>query len=423
VSTAGADADPVLLRPTVDQAALASALTGGDNRAVIRRIWRPLAGAVLFIAAGCSGATGPSEPTTVTQPPSSSGSVPVMLQSASPSAATASSGQPRLLGVEVSEDLARAILTLADADGYAVVTDQQRIPVVAGAVSVPLALAEAAEVQRRAFDLISPLGIRAGALTVEYYSAAYYGTVGVTNGGVILVFTSIARVPLAALPTDAEWQDPPLPEQARPKDGPWTSLLATGASGSSQGVREATTAFFASMDAMNVAEGRSLCGEDWPALRTWQGLVDGSCYVACVGLSRTLVETLRATGHPARTIALQASVNQLPNGVLVQTSEQHTTAEVYEDGRWRWIDPTFRVMAVRNALGLALSLPEVLVALADPSARSGLVFDLVEPGSTRARSMAMNEVSSEFELSLERYLTLDKTLLLLPEPVEPQGTE
>jgi hypothetical protein len=239
-------------------------------------MWRPLAVAVLLIAAGCSGATVPSEPTAVTGPPSPA---PGTLPSAPAPAATTSTGEPRLQGIQVSEDLAEAVLTLADADGYVVVTDQHRIPVTAGAAVVPLALADTAEVQRRAFDLISPLGEPAGTLTVEYYSAASYVTIGVTSGGVILVFTSIPRVPTAALPTDIEWQVPPPPEQALPKDGPWTSLLATGASESSKGgVREATGAFVAFMDAVNVAEGRSLCGEDWPALKTWQGLVDGSCY-------------------------------------------------------------------------------------------------------------------------------------------------
>jgi hypothetical protein len=79
-------------------------------------------------------------------------------------------------------------------------------------------------------------------------------------------------------------------------------------------------------------------------------------------------------------------------------------------------------MEVRGERGMALSLPELLIALADPSARSGLVFDLAGSGAdTEIRTVAVADVGHDFELSLARYLTLDKTLLILPELPEPQG--
>lgn len=316
---------------------------------------------------------------------------------------------PVLVGFEIAPDMKSVSLQFTGGEGLRVRDRNRFAAVQGGAADVPLEVEDGAEPSRQRLGVVSALG-DVGWITVEYYPARYYESFGSEFPGVIQVVTDLPRA-TRDLPGEGDWQSTPSSVQRARQWSAWADL-AKGPATPSGGSRLAqpVDAFMQFLDTQNTTEGRSLCSDEIPSGTMRSLIADGTCYAWCVGQAAMMRDLLRTAGFPSRRVFLRAPQARLPGGVLVQSSEQHASLEVFDQGRWRWIDPTFRVWEARGPDGTPLSLRGVFEALANPVSRNSVEFDLMTPSTAQLRTVTLANAPSELLLAFARYITTDKVL-------------
>lgn len=266
--------------------------------------------------------------------------------------------------------------------GFSVAPDLSVASIDLGArrVTVPLAFTDEPRMQ----------AVQVEEFRVEYYPPSLYDELGSPLPGTILLVSSVPHRPtFNRIPGGPEGMEQP--------DRPWTSddLPAT------------LTSLYADFDRLNEATIGTLCDEEQSGLWIYREMEAGACFVWCTGYASMTADFLRTAGTPARRVHLETYAETLPSGVLVQSSEGHTTVERWDGERWVWVDPTFRVREATLA-GRELSLHDVMVALADRSTRDRVTFTRYFDGEWVAA--AYPDQDAEFRDALARYFTGDKRL-------------
>ena len=318
-----------------------------------------------------------------------------------------------MAGLRVNSDLAAAIVSF-DSDGPISVSGPTGMSLVKGDVArVPLAFVDSDVVQEASY-IVGSDG-RVGRLTLSYYSRAYYESIGAnTQPPALILSTDLPRTQrLTGSPgIDAA---PSRADAFSPWAAAWDVARASGSIPTVEaGFRAAVGQLYAWFDAHNVEGSGPLCDASLSGYQTMAGVLSGACWVWCTGYAHILRGFLRSEGIPARAITLLPSITTLSDGVVVQSSDAHTTTEWWDGARWRWISPTFRVLGATDATGDPLSVRALIAALADPSARAGLSFT-VWGGDTRAWVVApFAQLDPALQDALGRYFTTDKRLSLDP---------
>lgn len=139
--------------------------------------------------------------------------------------------------------------------------------------------------------------------------------------------------------------------------------------------------------------------QDWAEVDTWlnASLNEASKGHLCLGLTATFQSGLAAFGIPHRHVQMYDSVDPYRNG--------HNTVEVWLDGQWVAIDPTYGVSFV-DTRGRNLSYSEIR----DSCLNNAIVFPRQEPRTNPLRKVTFKEYSESVPLcSLTRYLVIGPT--------------
>jgi hypothetical protein len=283
-----------------------------------------------------------------------------------------------------------AMLTAADLQteppveiiGFSVAPDLSIASVDLGSTRVTVTLAFTDEPRMQA--------VQHEGFTVEYYPPSLYDELGSPLPGTILLVSSIPHRPTTS-------RVPGGPEGMERPARPWTA----------DGLPATLTSLYSAFDRLNQSSIGTLCDEERTGLWTYRAMESGACFVWCTGYASMTADFLRTAGTAARRLHLGAYAETLPSGVLVQSSEGHTTVERWDGERWVWVDPTFRVREATLA-GRALSLHDVIVALADRSIRDRVTFTRFLDGEWVAATYA--DQDADFRDALRRYFTGDKRL-------------
>ena len=245
---------------------------------------------------------------------------------------------------------------------------------------------------------------------MSYYPIDYYRSIGSDQSGAILLFTTLPRTNNPA----RQKPDPRPPtafldvEQQR-----WTDARAAGAiPRATDPEDEQIRQLFVQFDELNDPGIGKFCSDSMTGIDTYWAMANHTCFTWCSGYSRILREFLRSAGIPARYEGLSANVTVLSNGVIVQSSEGHATVEMWSNGHWRWVDPTFQVLRAVDAGGQELSANGVIEALANPATRDEVRFTRLDPTTGLWGTLPYSAEDQQFKDSLARFMSADKTIIV-----------
>ncbi len=277
------------------------------------------------------------------------------------------------------------------------------VPIVDGCANVEFPLDDKPAITRKLLVVVERG--RETSLQLEYYPRSFYASHGIDNPGVFLVDTTLAR-------RSADRADQSrLIEADRSKI---RSFLGEETLGKLSAKDRAIHVLRKTTDAIEAyPQEMSHLIQGVRGLRIMEQLAAGKGYIACSGKSIVARDYLRAADIPARLIGLKAPKTIADNNVSIYLSEDHTTSEVFIDGKWRWYDPTFKYFYARmDGSDDWLSLWEVFCLLHDPKQRDNLVFGVYDPQTKQLRELKIRN-DKTIQQNLSRYLTSDKTLEFL----------
>jgi hypothetical protein len=316
----------------------------------------------------------------------------------------AASAIPVVAGFSVSDDLSVATIDLLHAAG-ALATGPHGSLLVGddGKLRIPLDFAGATEPTT---VTVSFPGVSSGNLRVTYYPSEYYQTIGAPSQGTIVLFTTLPRSPNPEAPesSDLSPAESLYVHQQRWIDARYVGALPSPLDPLDEQIRQ----LYVQFDELNDPSIARLCDDSMTGIDTYWGMASNSCYVWCSGYARITRGFLRSIGLGARLVGLSAEVGFVGRGILVQSSEAHTTVDVWLDGQWQWIDPTFRLLRVADASGRALTIDGAIRDLADPSTRGTLRFTRLDPTTHQWATLAYLEEDQQFKRNLASYMSGDK---------------
>lgn len=339
------------------------------------------------------------------------GAVLVLLTLATTGAARPADGVVPLAvgGISVADDLSLARVAVYGGTGVVALGPSGPLEVRDGQLLVPLAFADSPEPQQVVVHLSR--GDQAGDVSILYWGHAYYARIKAALNGVVLLDTTLPRFGSASL--GPGMQDSVVAvDTDSPNGEQWKVARASGlAPGVNQNVETAVLALFRQLDSINDPGIGPLCSEVASGIETLNALASGACWVWCTGNARILRGFLRSAGVPARLVALDPRRSYLPNGVLVESSEGHATAEWWDGNRWVFIGPTTRTLRATGLDGASLSVKGLIDALADPITRDGILFTRLDPATDAWRTLPYGAQDAAFKLSIQRDFTADKVLV------------
>ncbi len=310
-----------------------------------------------------------------------------------------------LTGASLDTTALRVHLSFDASDGCVLRYDNKTVPIVDGCANVEFPLEDKPAIFTKPLVVVER--DRETVLKLEYYPRSFYASHGMDNPGVFLVHTTLAR-----RSADRADQSGNI-EADRSKI---RSFLGEESLGKLSAKDRAIHVLRKTTDAIEVyPQEMSHLLQGSRGLWIMEQLAAGKGYIACSGKSIIARDYLRAADIPARLIALRAPKTTADNNVSIYLSEDHTTSEVFIDGKWRWCDPTFKYFYARTEGSDAddwLSLWEVLCLLHDPKQRDNLVFGVYDPQTNQLRELKIRD-DKTIQLNVSRYLTSDKTLEFL----------
>jgi hypothetical protein len=312
-------------------------------------------------------------------------------------------------GFNVSDDLATATVTFAGDDGATESgLDGGSHTILNHELKIDLAFTNEPVAQTRKVTISD--GRVSGDLSIEFYPASYYASIGADLAGVILLDTTLPRAGAASLgpgmDTGLTPQDETTPSAPKWADARAKGLAPTISGSAPNAVRD----LYLQLDRLNDPGVGRECSEQASGIDTFMGVVSHDCWVWCTGNALILRGFLRSAGIPARVVALNPESTYLPDGVLVESSEGHGTVEWWDGTKWAWMGPTTRSLRATGPDGEALSTQELIDALASDE-RDQIQFTRLDPaaGTWVTRSYAGED--ADFKDSLRRAFSPDKNLV------------
>jgi Transglutaminase-like superfamily len=362
-------------------------------------------GLILLVVASCSTASSPSGGASASSPGASSS----LAVTPSPTqSATVSRDDVIVAGFSVSDDLSSATVDLLNADGVSASGPDGPLPMGSrGELQIPLHFGG---VTKPETVTVSLAGLSGDTLQVSYYPSDYYRSIGSDQSGTVILFTTLPR---ADNPVRQEPDLPSATDSVDVQQQRWTDARYVGSVPPATGpTDEQIRQLFLQFDDLNDPGIGKFCSDSMTGIDTYWAMANHTCFTWCSGYSRILRDFLRSAGVPARYVGLSAAVTVLSNGVLVQSSEGHATVEVWSNGHWRWVDPTFRVLRAVDADGQELSAGGVIEALANPATRDALRFTGLDPTTGLWQTRAYSAQDEQFRDNLARYMSADKIIVV-----------
>ncbi len=313
----------------------------------------------------------------------------------------------------VSDDLATARIEIAAGSGGYVTYPAGTLPIDATGFTVNLDF-DPRDPGPQELQLGVHAGARVGEIDLRFYSAAYYSHIGAPQPGVLLMATSLPRIPSisSSYSTDA----PSRTASTSPSARLWAAARARGEVPLvTNDVATSAAQLLLKVNAVGNAAA-SECSDHLSGFETFESVVTQSCWVWCTGNAIMMRGFLRSAGVPARVTFLQPVMSTLSNGVLVEASEAHATVEWWNGRAWQWIGPTYGVVRAADSRGAPLSVPELVRDLADPAARSGLVFTRVDLATGRLQTLDFASEDAAFREHLLLDFSADKTITIVGAP-------
>jgi len=299
----------------------------------------------------------------------------------------------------VSRDMKTATIGLAGADGVLATAPGDSATVADGKLILPLHLVDT---DTQIIPIVLE-GAPGGRLQIEWYPPIVYSRIGIESDGTILLFTTYQRGPNPARTEPAGNPDDSLAVHgSRWADARYVGSVpaATGA------VDEQLLQLYQLFDNKNHADGRPMCPDSAIGIDTFWCMYSGDGFVWCGGFAKITRGMLRSAGAPARLLSLGAEAG-MNGGVLVQTSEAHTSLELWTGDSWAWADPTFRILrATRD--GKLLDLNDAIELLNNEATRDSVIFTREAGGSWVTQPYA--ELPETFRDDLARYISSDKSI-------------
>jgi hypothetical protein len=313
---------------------------------------------------------------------------------------------PVVAGFAVSDDLSVATVNLRNAAGMIVSGPTGPLAVGHdGTLRVPLTFAGATKPGTVSAAFSGPVD---GVIEIRYYPRNYYAAIGLDFAGTVLLYTTLPRSadPAVQAPTSLPPDQSLDVHQQRWTDARYVGALPSAADPLGEQIRQLYDQF----DRLNHPAVGQLCSDFMIGIDTYWAMSSQSCYVWCSGYARITRGFLRSDGVPARLIGLSAGVASLSSGVEVQSSEGHVTMDMWLNGEWRWIDPTFRLLRAVDATGTPLTVEAAIRDMADASTRDGLSFTRLDPVSRQWVTLPYSAEDQEFKDDLASYMTADKQI-------------
>ena len=259
----------------------------------------------------------------------------------------------------------------------------------------------------------------ADVLQVNYYPAQYYQSIGLKSAGVIDLYTTLPRANNTSRKEDTS---PPVQAATTSQASPaaadsagqaaWMFVHALfGTAAEDESLDEQIRQLYLQFDAQNDPEVGTVCDRSMSGIDMLSAVSVHTCYVTCTGYALITNAFLRSMETPSRYISLGGTYSYLPNGVLVESSESHDTADLWANGQWQWLDPTLRVLRATGAGGLTLTLDGLMSALTGQSSRSALTFTRLDPATGHWQTLSWDNEDAAFRQYISAYLSADKIML------------